>query len=217
MQIHRHFEKHLEFINLRTVFRSGDVEFDNAFHVCTTGSFADAEVGGLTTFRTDSAGLKAKSVETTVLRTQYSILANLPCRPGATVYIMSHPSHPLIITKPVWLERGLHSARKMEVTQRPFDSEFFQQFLLHLPATVAQLCRRLANLACLARGGWKSAVEHHLCRAVVAIHVRRRKRKLRADALIPVPERVLIQFPRFRWIIAHSEQIVDRVLVFLTA
>ena len=41
------------------------------------------------------------------------------------------------------------------------------------------------------------------------------KRELRADTLKPVPQGVFIQFAWFRRIVAHSEQVIDGVLILL--
>ena len=89
MQVCRHLEKHVEFINLRTVFRRSDVEFDEAIDCFFTGPLADAEVCWLAAERADSTGLQAKSVEPAVFR------------PG--------------LSKPVRLKRGLNSTDMIDV------------------------------------------------------------------------------------------------------
>ena len=47
--------------------------------------------------------------------------------------------------------------------------------------------------------------------------MRRRKRQLRPDALKAMPPRVLIQLARLRGIVAHTEQVIDRVLILCPA
>ena len=89
----------------------------------------------------------------------------------------------------------LDSAGEQEITQRALDAEPIQRLLLFLPAAVTQLGGRLADLASLAGRGGESAVEHDVRRAVIAVHMRRRERKLRPDAFKPVPQACLRSIP----------------------
>ena len=72
MQVRRHFEKHLELINLRTVLGRSDVEFDKAVDRLLTGLLADAEMSRLATGWTDAAGLKTHAIEPAVFRARLS-------------------------------------------------------------------------------------------------------------------------------------------------
>ncbi len=89
--------------------------------------------------------------------------------------------------------------------------------MLALPTPIAQFRCGLADRASLAGRGRKRSVEYDVRRAVIAIHMRRGKRKLRSNALITTPQCVFVQFSRLSGIIAHAEQIVDRVLILFPA
>ena len=84
---------------------------------------------------------------------------------------------------------------EQQVTQRPLDAETGNRLHLGLPAGVTQLRSGLADFLGLYAGHWEGSVEHDPRRAIVAIHMRRRERQLRTDALKTVPERVFIQLP----------------------
>ena len=191
MEVGRHFQKDLELINLRLVFRCREVEFDEAVHGFLAGSFADTQVSRLTSGRADSAGLEAHFVESAVL------WPRLP--------------------KPVLLECDLDPAGEHQGAKWSFDTETVQGFLLFLPATVAQIGGCLADFSGFAGRGGKGTIEDEIRRAVVAIHVRWRERELRADTLKSMPQGILIQLPWLRRIIAHPEQVIDRILIFLPA
>ena len=186
-----HLKKHLKFIHLRLILRRGDVELDEPVHRFLARALADAQMSRLTTNRTNAAGLDAKLVEPAMLR----------------------PSLP----EPVRRECVLDRAREKQPSQRLLDAKPIQHRLLILATAVAQFRRCLAQFACVARRIRKRTIQHQFRRAVVAIHMRRRERKLRADALKAMPAGVFIQFARLRGIVAHTEQIIDRVLVLRPA
>ena len=58
----RHFQKHFEFIDLRTVFRSCKVEIEEALDGLFAGLFPDAQVGGLAPQGTNTARLQTHFV-----------------------------------------------------------------------------------------------------------------------------------------------------------
>ena len=192
VQSRGHLKKQLKLIDLRLVLRSREVELDEAGHGLLTGPFADAQVRWLAAGRTNATGLDADLVESAVLRADSA--------------------------KPVRRERIVDLAGKEEVTQRSLDAKTVQRRLLFLSATVTQISGGHTDLARIhGRGGRKGAVEHQLRRAVITIHMRRRERQLRPDALKSMPERVFIKLARLRRIIAHAQQIIDRVLILLPA
>ena len=186
---HWHFQKHFELMHLRAVLGSRDVEIDEAIDSLFAGPLADAEVRRLAADRTNAARLNADFVKPAVLRTA--------------------------VAKPVRRQRLMHVAGIKQMPQRALDTEPVHHFLLSLPAVVTQLGSGLANLASLARRNRKGTIQYEPRRAVVAINMGRRKRQLGPNPLEAVPQRVFVQFARFGRIVAHAEQVIDRILVFL--
>ncbi len=191
VQLSRHLEKHVELIHLRAVFRRGDVKLDQALNGLFAGFLTDAQMSRLSAARSNAARLQTHAIEPAMFRAGRS--------------------------KPVRRQSILDSTRKQQVSQRTLDAEFVESFLLLLSAVVAKLCRCLSNFASLAGCFRVSAIQHNLGGSVVSVHVRRRKRELGTDPFEAVPQSILIQFPGHRRIVAHTEQIIDRVLVLFAA
>ena len=108
-----------------------------------------------------------------------------------------------------------------EVAQGPLNAELVERRLNLLGEVRATLgvilSRGSANLLRLDGGGREGAVEHDSRRAVIPLHVRLRERQLRADPLVAVPERILVELAWLGRIVPHAEEVVDRVLIFLAA
>ena len=128
-----HLKKQLELINLRTVLWSREIKLDESCHRLLSGPLANAQVGRLTSGRTNAAGLDPHFVETTVLR---------PC-----------------LAQPVRRERGLDLPGKEEITQRPLDAEALQHRPLFFAPSITQFGGVLADFASLAGHRRKRAIE----------------------------------------------------------
>ena len=179
MQRGWHVEVDVKLVDLGAILGCVDVELDEAGHGFFAGGFSDAQVGRLAAERTDAAGLEAQAVE--------------PALFGPD------------LAEPLGRKRGLDPAREEELSQRALDPELVERGLGGLHVAVMHLRRCHADLAGLAGLGGEGAFEYGVRGAVIAIHVRRRKRELGADALEAVPEGVFVQ-PAWRSrIIAGAE------------
>ncbi len=82
---------------------------------------------------------------------------------------------------------------------------------------ISQLSRGLADLVRPQWLGRKGTIKNLFGGTVIATDVGRGQRQLRADPLIPVPQGVLVQLARFRWVVMDAKQIIDGVLILLPA
>ena len=186
-----HIEVHVELVDLRAILGRIDVEFDEAGHGLFAGGLADAQVSWLAAGRTNAAGLEAQAIESALL--------------GAD------------LTEPLRRKGSLDPAGEEELSERSLDAEAIQRHLGGLQIAVMHLSRRHAYLAGVAGFGGESPVEHRVGGAVIPVHVRRREGEGGADAIEAVPERIFVQAARDGGIVAHTEQVIDGVLIFLTA
>ena len=123
-------------------------------------------MGRLSAGRTDTTGLQTKFVETAVFGAGFA--------------------------KPIVGKCLIHPAGEKELAKRAFDTKPFEGFFLFFSTLISKVCCRLSDFPGFPFFLWECPVEHDLGRLVVAVDVRRRERELRADALVAVPERVLI-------------------------
>ena len=191
VQRRRHVQVDVELVDLGAVFWRVDVELDEAGHGLFAGRLADAQVSGLAAGRADAAGLEAQAIEAALFGPD--------------------------LAEPLGREGDLDASRKEQLTQRALDAEAIKGRLGGLKVAVMHLGGRHADLAGLAGLRGEGAFEHRVGGAVVAIHVRGRKRELGTDAFEAVPEGVFVQAAGSRRIIPSAEQIVDGVLIFFAA
>ena len=186
-----HVEVDVELVDLRTVFRGVDVELDETGDGLFAGGLADTQVRGLAAGRADAAGLEAQAIEPAVFWPD--------------------------LAEPLGRKRGLDAAWEEQLAERSLDAEAIKGLLGRLHVAVMHLGRGLADLAGFAGLRGEGALEYRIGGTVVAIHVRRRKRELGADAFEAVPEGIFVQSAGSRRIVAGAEQVVDGVLIFFAA
>ena len=194
----RQIEIQLRFIDLGVVFRGSDIHAEEpsgqpAFTLCRD---ADRQVRRLAAGRADAAALDADFIETAMFRTD--AFSEPPSGEGNRSVARV-------------------SARVDEATQRARDAEAVQYRLLPLPAIGKQLLCGLADFARLDARRGEGAIEHDARRTVIAVHVRRRKRKFRPDAFETVPAGVFVELTLLGGIIADAQQVIDGILIFLPA
>ena len=191
VQLRRHVEIDIELVHFGAVLGRVDVEFDEAGDGLFAGRLTDAEVRRLAADGADAAGFQAETIEAAVFRSE--------------------------LAEPLGGQGGLDAAGEEQLTERALDAELIQRRLGFLQVAIMHLAGGLAHLAGFGGGRREGAVEHGFGGAVVAIHVRRRKREGRADALEAMPEGVFVQAARDGGVVAGAEQVVDRVLILFTA
>ena len=191
MQLGGHFQKDFKFVNLWLVLGGSNIELDHSVDIFLTGFYTNTQVGGLPAGRTDTTGLETEFVETAVFGTGFA--------------------------KPMMGKCLIHPAGEKELAKRAFDTKSFEGFFLFFSASIPQVRSCLLHFTDFPFRLWKCPVENDLGRLIVSIDMRRGQGKLGADSFIPVPEGIFIELARFGWVITNAKQVIDRVLIFLTA